>query len=308
MSPRTKGIVIALIATSVWATTGIFIDYLLEHYAIQKLTLAFWRDLMIALGLIVLLSFTQRQALKIRRRDIPFFLVYGFFGLAIFNALWTYSVGYNGPAAATVLAFSSPAFTVLLARPFLKEPLTRRKLIAVALSLAGCALVAEAFSPEVWKVNTPGIVIGLGTGLAFAFFNLAGRWSSRRFASAWTVTTYGFLFAAVGLSLTQRPDTLFTMGTEWSGWIILAILALGPSLIGYSLYTLSLRYLQAGTAGLIATLEPAFTAIMAIFIVPDKQLGAIQWLGTGLILAAVMLAQSDKATSDQPQMTVATTD
>jgi drug/metabolite transporter (DMT)-like permease len=59
------------------------------------------------------------------------------------------------------------------------------------------------------------------------------------------------------------------------------------------LYTLSLHYLQAGTAGLIATLEPAFTAIMAIFIVPDKQLGGIQWLGTGLILLAVILAQLD---------------
>jgi len=293
MSPRTKGIVIALIATSVWATTGLFIDYLLDNYNIQKLTLAFWRDFMITVGLIVLLSLTQRQALRIRRRDVPFFLAYGFFGLAIFNALWTYSVGFNGPAVAMVLAFSSPAFTVLLAWPFLKEALTGRKMMAVVLSLTGCALVAEAYSPEVWQVNTLGIVIGLGTGLAFAFYNLAGRWSSGRFPSAWTVTLYGFMFASLGLSLTQGPDTLFTMGTEWDGWIILAILSLGPSLIGYSLYTLSLRYLQAGTAGLIATLEPAFTAIMAIFIVPDKQLGAVQWLGTGLILAAVVLAQLD---------------
>jgi drug/metabolite transporter (DMT)-like permease len=293
MSTRTKGIVIALIATSVWATTGLFIDYLLDNYNIQKLTLAFWRDFLIAVGLLALLSFTQRQALKIRRRDIPFFVAYGFFGLAIFNSLWTYSVGFNGPAVATVLAFSSPAFTVLLARPFLKEPLTGRKMMAVALSLAGCALVAEAYSPEVWQVNTLGILVGLATGLAFAFYNLAGRWSSGRFPSSWTVTLYGFAFASLGLSLTQRPDTLFTMGTQWSGWVILIILSLGPSLIGYSLYTLSLHYLQAGTAGLIATLEPAFTAIMAIFIVPDKQLGGIQWLGTGLILLAVILAQLD---------------
>jgi drug/metabolite transporter (DMT)-like permease len=307
MSTRTKGVAIALVATSVWATTGLFIDYLLENYNIQKLTLAFWRDFLIAAGLLVLLSFTRRQALKIRRRDIPFFLAYGFLGLAIFNSLWTYSVGFNGPAVATVLAFSSPAFTVLLARPFLKEPLTARKLIAVALSLAGCALVAEAYSLAVWQVNAIGIVIGLATGLAFAFYNLGGRWSSGRFPSSWTVTLYGFAFASLGLSLTQHPDTLFTMGTQWSGWVILIILSLGPSLIGYSLYTLSLRYLQAGTAGLIATLEPAFTAIMTIFIVPDKQLGGIQWLGTGLILLAVMLAQSGAASAN-PQTAAATTD
>jgi drug/metabolite transporter (DMT)-like permease len=292
MTPRLKGIFIALAGTTVWATTGIFISYLLKHYTLQPLTLAFWRDLMIATALFIILRFAQPQALRISRQDVPFFIGYGFFGLAIFNSLWTLSVKYNGAAVATVLAYSSPAFTVLLARLALKESLTARKLAAVTLSLVGCVLVAKAYSLEVWRVNFVGILVGLGTGMAFGIYTVAGRWSSKRFANAWTVTAYGFLFAACGLALTQRSDTLFTM-REGSGWLILVILAIGPSLAGFGLYTLSMRYLQASMASLIGSLEPALTAIMAIFILGET-LVAWQWLGSGLILAAILLAQSEE--------------
>jgi len=90
--------------------------------------------------------------------------------------------------------------------------------------------------------------------------------------------------------LTQNGETLFTLGRQWSGWAILAVLAIGPSLAGFGLYTLSLRYLQASVASLIATLEPALTAVMAIFLLGESLI-ALQWLGAGLILLAVILAQ-----------------
>jgi len=285
-----QGLLIALVGTIIWATTGIFIDYLFTHYTIAPLTLAFWRNLIIALTLIGILAVVQPTALKITRRDVPFFLVYGFVGLAVFNGLWSFSVKYNGAAVATVLAYSSPGFTVLLAPLMLGETLTWRKLGAVALSLLGCVLVVKANEAATWALNLQGILTGLGTGLAFAFYSLAGCWSAQRFASSWTVTAYGFLFASFGLALTQTPEVLFTM-TEWDGWLILIILAIGPSLAGFGLYTLSLRYLPASLASLIAALEPAFTAVMAIFVL-NQWLEAMQWFGAGLILAAVVVAQS----------------
>lgn len=295
---RYRGILIALVATTAWATTAIFIAYLYDHYSILPLTLAFWRDLFVALTLLLAVRIGQPAALNTTRRDLPFLAAYGLV-MAVFNGLWSYSVKFNGAAVATVLAYSSPAFTVLLARPALKEPFTPRKLIAVALSLAGCVFVAKAYSADQWQVNTAGIVVGLGTGLAFALYNLGGRWSAKRFNSAWTVTTYGFLFAALGLALgaavLQGPASVLSLGTAWSGWAILAALAVGPTVAGFGLYTVSLRYLQASVAGLIASLEPALTAIMAFFLLHER-LDERQWFGSALILIAVILAQGEKAT------------
>ena len=113
MTPRLKGVLIALAGTTAWATTGIFISYLLTRYNLAPLTLAFWRDLAVAATLIAILAVFQPQALRLTRRDVPFFLAYGFVALALFNGLWTYSVKFNGAAVATVLAYSSPAFIVL---------------------------------------------------------------------------------------------------------------------------------------------------------------------------------------------------
>jgi drug/metabolite transporter (DMT)-like permease len=46
-------------------------------------------------------------------------------------------------------------------------------------------------------------------------------------------------------------------------------------------------------AGLIASLEPALTAILAFFIL-HEMMDTLQWLGAGLILAAVVMVQGDK--------------
>jgi len=81
------------------------------------------------------------------------------------------------------------------------------------------------------------------------------------------------------------------LGTAWSGWLILATLAVGPTIAGFGLYTLSLRYLQASVAGLIASFEPVLTAIMAV-VVLGEWLNGWQMFGSALILLAVILVQS----------------
>jgi drug/metabolite transporter (DMT)-like permease len=292
MSSQAKGGAIALIATSVWATTAIFIRYLLTHYTLAPLTLAFWRDFILALTLLAVFRLWKPEILRIRKSDLPFLVAYGALSLALFNATWTSSVKLNGAAVSTVLAYCSPAFTVLLAWPLFKEPVTWRKALAAVLSLAGCVGVAEAYSPEVWRLNPLGFVIGLVSGLCFAIYSLAGRYSAKRFASPWTVMTYGFLFASISLLFTQTPKTILSMGPAWDGWLILAILAIGPTLVGYGLYTVSLRYLSASVATIIASLEPALTAVLAVFVLSES-IDWPQWLGGAVILGAVMLAQSE---------------
>jgi len=145
----------------------------------------------------------------------------------------------------------------------------------------------------------PGIVTGVGSGLLYAFFSLSGRWGAQRFPNPLTVTTYGFLFAALGLGLTQSVRTAFSLGTDWNGWGVLLALAVGPTLTGFGLYTASLRYLPAGIAGLIASLEPALTALLAILIL-GEWLAGLQWFGVALIMAAVILAQSEAQPAAAP--------
>jgi drug/metabolite transporter (DMT)-like permease len=282
----TKGYAIALTATTLWATTGVFISYLLTHYTIAPLTLACWRDVIVSSVLAVILIAVRPSLLRIRRQDIPFFAAYGFLGVAVFNALWVYSVEFNGATLAVVLVYTGPAFVAIAAHWLFHEPITPLKVLAIVLSLAGCVLVTGAYDLTQLQLNPLGILCGVGVGVGFAFYSIFGKLSTPRY-NPWTATVYSFGFGALFLLLTQRPVQLVSMGNAPLGWLTLFVLGAGPTLVGFTLYTVSLRYLPVSVASLIATLEPVFTAIMAFFLLGERP-SAVQIVGSLLILFGVL--------------------
>jgi drug/metabolite transporter (DMT)-like permease len=80
----------------------------------------------------------------------------------------------------------------------------------------------------------------------------------------------------------------FWLGRAFEGWGYLILLAIGPSLIGFGLYNMSLGRLPSSTANLIATAEPLFTALLA-YLLLDELLDASQ-LGGGLLILGGVLA------------------
>src|SRR5512146_198986 len=125
-----RGYVIGLTATLLLSFTGILISYLNRAYQLPSLVLAFWRDCFVVLGLVAAFTIFSRNRFKLDRSLWSFFLLYGL-SLSLFNSMWTFSVQFNGAAIATVLAFSSPAMTAVLAHFLLHEPINRIKLLSM---------------------------------------------------------------------------------------------------------------------------------------------------------------------------------
>lgn len=293
-----RGYVIALVGTAIWSASAVFISYLTTRFQMPPLVLAFWRDLLVTCVLAAALGLVARRLLGLDRRHLPFFLLYGFL-LAIFNSLWTFSVALNGAAVATVLIYISPTFTALIGWRWFDERMTVLKIVAIGLSLVGCVFASGAHDPAAWQVNATGVIVGMATGFAFTFYSLMGKLSSNRGVNPWTATLYTFAFGSTFLLLLQRPSTLFWLsrplsegGAGWReaalGWGIIALLAIGPTLGGYGLYTVSLTHLPSSTANLIVTLEPAMTAALA-FLFLGERLTLPQLLGGTLILIGVFV-------------------
>ena len=292
-----RGYLTGVGATVFLSFTGILISYLNKTYNLPSLVLAFWRDCFAVLGLTVAFTLFSRDRFRLGASHWKFFVLYGL-TLAIFNSMWTFSVQFNGAAVATVLAYSSPAMTAILSHFILKEEINRIKLISILLSLLGTALVSGAVNPSAWKVNSVGILFGLLTGLLFACYSLLGKTASNNSIDSWTTMLYGFSGAILFLFLfnlvmnTLGGQSLFSnfmwLGTSSNGWAILFFLGIGPTIGGYGLYLVSLNYLPATVANLIGSLEPAFTAIWAYFLL-NEQLTFIQIIGSLLVLASVIL-------------------
>ena len=297
-SRLSRGYIIALTATVLWSTTGIIISYLSKTYSLPSLVLAFWRDLFVSLGVVIGLLVFSRARFQLSRMHWGFMVLYGF-SLAIFNSMWTFSVQYNGAAVATVMAFSSPAMTAILSRIVYREQFGRIKVLSIFLSLAGIVFVSGAYDPSTWKLNPLGIIFGLLSGLMFAIYNLEGKHASDTHIDSWTALLYSFAWATVFLLFFNLGNSLFItgkapfadmlwLGNSFAGWGLLFFLGVAPTLGGFGLYTLSIRYLSPTTSNLIATLEPAFTAVWAFFLLNEILTGT-QLFGSTLVLMGVIL-------------------
>jgi drug/metabolite transporter (DMT)-like permease len=302
ISSYSRGYLIALIATVLWSTTGPLISYLSRTYALPSLVLAFWRDLFVSFGMLIGLLLFSRTRFHLDRSHWKFLIFYGL-TLAIFNSMWTFSVQYNGAAVATVLAFSSPAMTAILSRIVFREKIGWVKIISIGLSLIGMIFVSGAHDPATWRLNAAGIIFGLLTGLFFAIYNLEGKHASDKQIDSWTALLYSFASATFFLFFFNLDKDLFSgkaafadmlwLGNSVSGWGILFFLGVAPTLGGFGLYTLSMRYIPATSANLVATLEPVLTAIWAYFFLSELVTGS-QLFGGMLILAGVILLRASE--------------
>lgn len=281
-----RGYAIALIGVTLWSTTGIFISYLFKHYPLSPMTLAFWRNIFVVISLGLGLLIFRRNFFKIEKRDRWFLLLYGL-SLSLMNGLWTFSVAYNGAAVSTVLVYASPGITAIAGKFIFKERLTWIRILAVVASLIGCVLVARATDPEQWTLNAVGIIIGVGSAFSFTLYSVMGKIVFHRRINSWGATWYAFVIAMLVFAFTQTGDTVLSLGTHFDGWLILIVLAVIPTLGGFGLYTASLGYLPAGTANLIAVLEPVLTSILAFFLLGETLL-PIQLLGAAFIVGSVV--------------------
>jgi len=297
-SHLTRGYTAALFSAVLLSTTAIFIRHLTQTTHLPALILACWRDFFVFLTLLPILAIFRSTLLRVDRRHLIYLILYGLM-LAIFNSLWTLSVSLNGAAVSTVLAYCSAGFTALLGWWILKERLDLGKILAVTLSLAGCVLVSGALDPAAWRLNLLGIVTGILSGLWYAIYTLMGRSASQRGLNPWTTLLYTFGFAGIFLLVfnlvsgghipgaATHPIDFLWLGKDWAAWGVLLLLAMGPTLAGFGLYNISLTYLPSSVANLVVTLEPAFTAVIAFFLLGER-LTWIQLMGSLLTLGGVV--------------------
>jgi drug/metabolite transporter (DMT)-like permease len=288
--PATKGYAIAIAAAFAWAGTSPGIAFLLGRQ-VPSLTIALWRDVIITLFCAGLLFITQRRLLRVDRNELKGLGIAGVISIGLYHALWVWSVLLNGAAVAVVLIYLYPAFVTLGTWVLYRERITGVQIVAVLLSLAGCALVVRVYDPAVLQVNALGIVIGLLTAITHTVYVLfSQRRVSAHHLSPWTSLTYTMGFGAVTLFVLTgilAPAQLAPPADPLS-LLVLIVLAIGPTLGGYGLFTLSLRYAPARIASLIVVMEvPIATVIAVIFL--GEHLVWPQVAGMALVLLAATL-------------------
>lgn len=290
-----RGVAIVLIAVTIWSTTPVFIDHLQTVNRLSPLQISTWRAFLVTLFLALYLLVRRPRVFKLQRREIGYYVIYGVVGIGLFSLAFNISVAVNKASVATALIFCAPVFVALGSWWAFHERLRPIQMLAIVVNLLGFALVGTVSELLAGTTgNVSGLLLGLLSGVCFALYTLLGRGAARtNRLSPIVILFYTYLFGTLALLLwgliTQGTHSL-VISLDTTGWALLVILSLGPTLFGYLLFTVSLRYLSAPIASIFNTLEPVMTALLAYFLL-GRILTTLQWLGLGLIVLSVLVMQ-----------------
>ena len=275
--PATGYALIAL-AAILWATLGPAARYALER-GIQPLEVSFWRALLG--GLLFAAHALATGGGRIARRDLPAILAFALVGVTFLFGAYFRTVQLGGAALAAVLLYTAPVWVVIASSVVLREPITRVKAAALALTLAGVVLVATAGGSNV-RISGGAIGWGLACSFAYAGYYLFGKRYFPRYGVQ-TVFMYALLLGAAGLAPLVDWSTKTT-----ADWAVFLWLAAVPTWAAYFVYGRGLARVEAGRAATVATLEPVVTAVLAYWLW-QEELGARGYLGAALVLVGVLL-------------------
>src|SRR5256885_1088068 len=165
----------------------------------------------------------------------------------------------------------------------------RRLVATVCLALAGLGLLVGLPSGGFGAgavLASSGLAVLAASG--FAAVTLVG---GRPVPGLDELSTAGFGFTVGGLLLVPLAGATAGLGFRVDAWPIALVVALGtgPTAIAYTLYFRGLRTVPAGTAALMALLEPLTGALLAALVLRDR-LGPAGIAGALLLGAAVLLA------------------
>ncbi|MEA2573699.1 MAG: hypothetical protein QOH93_997 [Chloroflexia bacterium] len=199
-------------------------------------------------------------------------------------------------SATGLLLYTYPILVTVLAFLIYQEPLTRRKLFALALASLGALLVLRIFSSlagggdlGLGSLKPSGVAWALTAAAVYSLYIIAGarftRDVSPLFASAVIITSAAVVYLVWGALAGQLRFDFGLMGWVWA----LAI-ALVCTSLAITAFFMGLAETGPSRAAIISTLEPAVT-VMTAALVLGESISPEQLLGGALILVSVLALQ-----------------
>jgi drug/metabolite transporter (DMT)-like permease len=289
-----QGYLYVLIGATLWGVSSVVAKSLF-NIGLPAVELVFVRVTLATLSLLVLLLASDRKRIRIDIRDLPYFFILGFVGVAGMQFTYYYSISKIQVAVAILLQYLQPIWVSIYAFLFQKEPLTRGKVLSLVLSLSGCYFVIGGHQIGLLRANAVGILSGLGASLFFAFYALWGEKGLKKY-DPWTIILYGFGFASLFYWILISPARIFSGGHSLKEWMAFLYIAIFATLIPYGFYFKGIERIRATRASITATLEPVAAGFTAYFIL-GEDLHPTQILGGIGVIAAVVLLQISRERS-----------
>ncbi len=281
-----KGALYVFAGGALWGTIGVFVMVMSRMGASAELT-GFLR---MAFAFFILLAGTLWhggwRAFRVDRKTLFACALLGLICQGIYNIFYNKAIVEIGITLSAVLLNLAPLCTMISSRILFGEVIRPRKVEAMALCMAGCALTVTGGELSMEGISLFGLLMAVGSGVTYGLTSVFGEMAGGK-ASAWVISTYSYLFAAIFLALFTNPFAagLPSMEITVTGFLY----ALIPTAWAYLLYYQGVqRIAENSRVPVIASVETVVAALLGVLLFGET-LGPIHVLGIAMVMGSIGL-------------------
>lgn len=306
MIKKYAGTAAVLLAGTLWGFMGIFVRAL-EKYGFSSLNISAIRIITSAIILFTVTLITdkalekkfypiQDKLLYVRLKDLWCFVGTGIISIVSFTICYFSAIKYTSLSVAAVLLYTSPIMVTLLTVPVFKEKLTPKKIIACLTTFTGCVLVTGVLSSGA-AVPANAVILGLLSGFGYALYSIFGTIAVKKNYKTLTISTYTFVFAAVGILPFADFKNMFAIFAKHPQTIFIGVgMGIFTTILPYILYTMGLSKMEPGKASIIVSAEPVVATLAGVFLFGEA-LTPLGILGILMVLSSIFILNWKKKKS-----------
>ncbi|MEA3422293.1 MAG: EamA family transporter [Bacillota bacterium] len=206
--------------------------------------------------------------------------------LAIHFWSWIDSLQYTSVANSTILVNLHPVFILLIARVFLKEKIDSISIISTLIALCGSMLIIYNSLFNL-SINPRGDIMAIVGAMTVSVYLTIGA-SIRKDIStkSYTYITYSIAFITLFIISLFIKTNVFNY--PLSDALVFLGLAVIPTLLGHSLFNMSLKYIKPHIVSMAILGEPILATIWA-YLLFQESISIFQLIGGFMIITALLV-------------------
>lgn len=288
MSLTLRSAIYGIAAAAIWGGMYVVSDVVLP--IIPPFTLLSIR-LTMAVVVLVVIARINHVSLSLPRGEMMRLMAVGFVGFGISVGAQFVGTDRSTAVNGSLITSASPAFILIFAWLILRETLTPRRIASVVLATIGVIVIIDLANADFSSDTFFGDAALAVAAVTWGLYSVLIRAMSKANSDTTVITIYGLLgglvltIPAAALELPNRP-----IG-EVTPLILLGVVYLGvvSTAAAMWLWSRAFALVDASVASLYFFAQPLVGALLSVLLL-NQEMTANLWLGSGLIIAGVILA------------------
>ena len=288
---KLHGMLLASLASSLWAISGISGEILFKKFNFSSDWLVSTRTLISGILLFLIVIFIEKKSvlkpLK-NKRDCVGIILFGTAGMYLVQYTYFKTIELSNVSFATILQFTAPFFI------FIYESIKNKKIPAIStvillfMTILGVVFIATKGNFSNLSISLEALLLGVISAIMIAFYSTYPKKLLKKYGSI-TVVGWGMIIGSI-ISNVIHPIWKIEGNVNAKSMIQVIILVILGTSIAYLIYIASLNYISSSLAGILTAFEPVLAAILSVAIFGLK-FSFIEIVGFILVFVSIFILE-----------------